>query len=373
MNSKPSPVTAAPPVATRVDWVDTAKGICIILVVMMHTTLGLEKASGDTGWMHAVVEFARPFRMPDFFMISGLFLAATIDRPWRLYLDRKVVHFFYFYVLWVAIQFAFKAPFMVADGQSAGMVFRSFLFTSVQPFGTLWFIYMLPVFFLVTRLFRNHAWWLFGAAVLLQMAPVNSTLILKYLTTALHVTTDDSHWVLIDEFCSFFVYFLGGYLFAPHIFRFAEYARTNITPSLAILAGWFALNLSLVVLGWSTLPIVSLALGAAGAMAIVAAASLLVQMRFTRLLTHTGANSIVVYLAFFLPMIIMRLIFLKFAPWVDPGTMAFVSTAVGVITPMIGYWFIRKIGFGLFLFHRPQWAIFAEPPRRTKASLQPAE
>ena len=31
----------------RVDWVDYAKGICIILVVMMHSTLGVEKATGE--------------------------------------------------------------------------------------------------------------------------------------------------------------------------------------------------------------------------------------------------------------------------------------------------------------------------------------
>ncbi len=60
--------------------------------------------------MHKVVAFAKPFRMPDFFMISGLFLARVIDRDWRTYLDRKVVHFAYFYVLWVTIQFAFKSP-----------------------------------------------------------------------------------------------------------------------------------------------------------------------------------------------------------------------------------------------------------------------
>ena len=64
----------------------------------------------QTGFMHAVVEFAKPFRMPDFFLISGLFLAVVIDRDWRTYLDRKVVHFAYFYVLWVTIQFGFKAP-----------------------------------------------------------------------------------------------------------------------------------------------------------------------------------------------------------------------------------------------------------------------
>ena len=31
---------------SRVSWVDYAKGICIVLVVLMHSTLGVEKAAG---------------------------------------------------------------------------------------------------------------------------------------------------------------------------------------------------------------------------------------------------------------------------------------------------------------------------------------
>ena len=49
--------------------------------------------------MGAFVAFAKPFRMPDFFLISGLFLTRAIDRDWHDYLDRKVWHFAYFYVL----------------------------------------------------------------------------------------------------------------------------------------------------------------------------------------------------------------------------------------------------------------------------------
>ena len=30
----------------RVDWVDYAKGFCIIMVVMMHSTLGVEAQAG---------------------------------------------------------------------------------------------------------------------------------------------------------------------------------------------------------------------------------------------------------------------------------------------------------------------------------------
>jgi hypothetical protein len=77
--------------------------------------------------------------MPDFFLISGLFLANVIDRDWRTYLDRKVVHFFYFYLLWMTIQFAVKAPEMAADrgtgGRAALPVVRS---SSISPSSCRW-------------------------------------------------------------------------------------------------------------------------------------------------------------------------------------------------------------------------------------------
>ena len=66
---------------------------------MMHSTLGTGEAMGGEGFMHSIVAFARPFRMPDFFLLSGLFLFRLIDRDWRTYLDRKLVHFGYFYLL----------------------------------------------------------------------------------------------------------------------------------------------------------------------------------------------------------------------------------------------------------------------------------
>src|SRR5437773_2616590 len=146
--------SAGPDRSTRIDWVDYAKGICIVMVVMMHSVLGVEKAAGETGFMHAFVMFAQPFRMPDFFLISGLFLAVVIDRDWRTYLDRKVVHFAYFYLLWVTIQFGFKAPGFAAETGWAEVGFK-YLESFIEPFGTMWFIYLLPVFFVVAKATRN--------------------------------------------------------------------------------------------------------------------------------------------------------------------------------------------------------------------------
>ena len=120
----------------------------------MHSVLGVELAAGETGFMHLFVAFAKPFRMPDFFLISGLFLPLVIDRDWRTYLDRKVVHFAYFYVLWVTIQFGFKAPGFAAESSWAHAGYL-YLESFIEPFGTLWFIYLLPIFFVVTKATRR--------------------------------------------------------------------------------------------------------------------------------------------------------------------------------------------------------------------------
>src|ERR1700704_3023775 len=203
----------------RVDWIDYAKGICIVMVVMMQSVLGGEAAAGQTGFMHLVVMFAKPFRMPDFFLISGLFLSVVIDRDWRTYLDRKVVHFAYFYVLWVTIQFGFKAPSFAAE-TSWAHVGLMYLQSLIEPFGTLWFIYLLPVFFVVTKATRKMPPLLIWAvAALLEMA---------------HIATG---WTVIDEFSARFVYFYSGYLFAHHVFALSDRARARPVLALAGLAG----------------------------------------------------------------------------------------------------------------------------------------
>ncbi|MEZ5799552.1 MAG: hypothetical protein R3D29_02500 [Nitratireductor sp.] len=110
---------------------------------MMHSTLGVGNAAGAEGWMHYLVQFAKPFRMPDFFLISGLFLRLVIDRPGA---DTSTARlsFLYFYVLWLSIQFAFKAPGWMAEGKTPGELASFFAMSFIEPFGTLWFIYMLP-------------------------------------------------------------------------------------------------------------------------------------------------------------------------------------------------------------------------------------
>lgn len=354
---------------SRIDWVDYAKGICILLVVMMHSTLGVEKAAGGEGWLGYVVEFSRPFRMPDFFLISGLFLGLVIDRPWLRYIDRKVVHFVYFYVLWLTIQFAFKAPGWMGDGLTPTMLAGKYFMSFIEPFGTLWFIYMLPVFFIVTRLTKAFPLLMLAIAAILEILPIHTG------------------WLMIDEFAARYVYFFAGYYFASHIFSIADWVRENSNRALVYLGVWSIVNAIIVfapisaadkslipaLTSYAQLPFISLALGGAGAMAIICGGILLSNFKWAAFFEYLGRNSIVVYLAFFLPMAISRAILLKFAPFLDIGTVSLLVMISAALGPVILYWFIQWTGYGKFLFHRPNWACVEETKKPSKAQLQPAK
>ena len=338
-------MSAAAPSA-RIDWVDYAKGLCIILVVMMHSTLGVEKATGQLSWMHEVVEWARPFRMPDFFLISGLFLASRIDRPWRSYLDSKVIHFAYFYALWVTIQFAAKGYGMTQD-LGVGGALQAYLMSFIQPFGTLWFIYLLPVFFVTAKLLRPvPPLAVFLAAAVLQMGAIHTG------------------WLVIDEFANRFVYFFAGYWLAPQVFRFAAAvaARPPKDVALAFLA-WAAVNTAFVLQGWATLPGIALALGFLGAAAVVTVGVMLSKTRLAEPIRYAGENSIVIYLAFFLFMAATRAVLLKLMPGLDLGLVSLIITAAGVTGPVLMFWAVRKTPLA-FLFRRPHWSRLASPGRR---------
>ncbi len=338
--------------ATRIDWVDYAKGICIVMVVMMHSVLGVEAAAGQTGFMHALVAFAKPFRMPDVFLISGLFLSVVIDRDWRTYLDRKVVHFAYFYVLWVTIQFGFKAPSFAAESSWVHVGFL-YLESFIEPFGTLWFIYLLPVFFVVTKLTRRAPPLLiWGIAALLEAA---------------HIVTG---WTVIDEFCARFVYFYSGYLFAGYVFAVSDRARAHPGIALAGLVAWALLNGGLVRSGVSEWPVISLALGLAGAGAIIVTGTLLARAHWLNFLRYCGEHSIVIYLAFFLPMAATRTLLLKTGVIPDIGLVSLIVTVAGV-TGAIAIWWLAQAARANFLFERP--AAFCIVPKKPVKTLQPAE
>ena len=113
--------------------------------------------------------------------------------------------------------------------------------------------------------------------------------------------------------------------------------------------------------GYSELPVVNLGLGFIRALAVVAVSFAAVDLGLGA--AFRGERSIVVYLAFFLPMATMRALLLKFAPGLDLGVVALIVTMVAAITPLLFYAVVKYTRLS-FLFERTAWARLkpARPP-----------
>ena len=297
----------------------------------------MRRLTGEVSWLNGFIEWARPFRMPDFFMLSGLFLASRIHRPWRDYHRQQGGALCaYFYVLWMNIQFLIKAPAAYVDAGMLG-VMKSYFVGYIEPYGTLWFIYILAIFFVVAKLVRNVSpIVIFALAALLEMAPI------------------ETGWMLVDEFASRFVYFYAGYWLAPRIFQFAEQVagRSAIVVASGLIV-WAGFNGMAVSSGLSHAPVLSLALGFIGACAVVSTGVLLAKFRAAEAIRYCGENSIVIYLAFFLFMVASRTLLLKTGLIPDLGLVSLIVTASGVIGSVVLFWVVRNTKLS-FLFRRPK-------------------
>ncbi|MFZ4531907.1 MAG: acyltransferase family protein [Alsobacter sp.] len=329
------------PAAGRHGFVDYAKGLCIILVVMLHSTKGVGEAMGGDGFLHAVVEFARPFRIPAFFVVAGLFMARALQRSWPDYLDRKVVYFVYFYGLWVIIHFLVRSPGLIAHGDYAVML--QFVLAPVQPYSMLWFIYLLPVFFLAGRLFRDvPAPLVFLAAALLETARIQTG------------------WTLVDHFAARWVYFVAGATLAPAVFSMTRQVVARPAWAAGLIFSFAMVDAALTTtfmadgIRVSAMPGLSLALGLTGAAALIAVSALLARFGMAGWIAFCGQRSLIIYVAFFLPMAGVRAVLVSAGLVTDIGIVSLLVTAAAVGGALLLERVTRSTPLRI-LFKRPDW------------------
>ena len=338
---------------SRLGWIDAVKGLTISLVVMDHTTWGVAAALGTPPDVFSDISaFAQPFRMPLFFLVAGLFAWKAITGPWRDFLDRKLLHFGYFYLLWSVLQIGMKIA-MPGEGNWV-VTWHNMWMIPVQPFGVLWFIYELALFFTVVRIFQKlNPAWLFAAALVLYFTEIATG------------------WMLIDEFAWRFIWFLSGVYGASRIFELATWARANQGKALGLAALLYAAVATVVFSGLVEIRALELLMGYAGGIASIMTIAVLTDMGLTGILSFIGHRSLYVFLSFFVPMAAMRVGLIRFAGWENGDLITIVTFAVALAGPLVGYEVLKRTPLA-FLFVRPaMFRLKDEPARPDKEAAIP--
>lgn len=330
----------------RVDWVDHAKGWTILLVVLMHATLGVGAEVAATGWTHEIVRFAKPFRMPDFFFVAGLFAGAAATQSWQRFFDRRVLHFAYFYGLWAVLLISLRAM-----GGEAGTWLPALLKAVYDPYSSLWFIYVLPLMFLTLRLAAR-----LPAGVVLAGAMGFHLLAARHEDGGAYMLAVTwSGNTAIDSYLMFVVFFLCGHYARDHVFRFAGKVRAHPAAALAALAVWGALNGLATRADWLAAPGALFLTGLVGAFAVITMAVLLSRLPLFGWLGLLGRHSLVIYLAYAVPLAVVRELAVRSGLVSDTGTIAALATTAAIVTPILLHRLTKGTSAGVF-FERPAWA-----------------
>ncbi|ANH38077.1 Inner membrane protein YcfT [Nocardioides dokdonensis FR1436] len=160
--------------ASRERWIDVAKGVSILLVVLHHAVVknlpmeAPEALAGVVGGWDVVTTALKPVRMPLFFVLSGFVASRAVHRPW-VQVRRRALTPYYTYVVWLLLLGAFfsvERLLPMNRTQDLGELGTDLVWAST---GT-WFLYALAVYFLLARLLSAlPATWVLSGAVTLSV------------------------------------------------------------------------------------------------------------------------------------------------------------------------------------------------------------
>lgn len=160
---------------SRVGWVDTARGISIILVVLTHAIhwLGFAGVTAPAELL-AFDAAAEGIRMPLFFTAAGLFAAKWAAVGWRELFNRKLALLVWTFLIWQVAVFSYKfgAASILPDQQDGSLASHLLrvVVSPIRPNAELWFLWALVVFFIAAKLLNKAPGWLaVGGALILSV------------------------------------------------------------------------------------------------------------------------------------------------------------------------------------------------------------
>ncbi len=129
----------------RLDWLDTAKGLAIVLVVIGHVTSNYvtDKSADVATVFHSLHWFIYSFHMPLFFMISGYLFRSSLKKDIETTAVNKLIAYGIPYAAFSFLYWVVKA----AAGELVhnGVGIKDILLIPLFPLSFLWYLYALLI------------------------------------------------------------------------------------------------------------------------------------------------------------------------------------------------------------------------------------
>lgn len=155
----------------RVTWIDGARGIAIILVVLFHAGMFTVPTGLASPWWEPLNLVFALLRMPLFFLVAGMLAVGAVQRTWPVLWRTRLAVLVWVFVVWTVLRFAYYQviPEPIDLNQSSWL---DFVLSVVRPSNGLWFLYALALFLVAAKALHGRA----NRWVVLAVAAVASSI-----------------------------------------------------------------------------------------------------------------------------------------------------------------------------------------------------
>ena len=336
----------------RETWVDAAKGIAIISVVLYHSVILMADIGLASIWV-PLSGLLDSFRMPLFFFTAGLFAAKALQLSFGALFRRRVARLLWLYLLWSLIYVTVFQ--FVPIAREGGPTWLGFLLIPIWPNASNWFIYALALFFMVTWLLRTLPVWV-------QFLPALA------LTVVFGTRLVSSGSEPLDKMAIYYVYFLAAVHFGSFARRLAPSVRIWHCVLLALAYG--AIATAIVLTAVERIPGVRIIASVIAIATGLSVAVILDRLRAFQWLHRLGSHTLPIYLIHFYPILITVALIRQFdvelerASLLIPPVMAVVAILVA-----LGLWRLTRRVPGLYDLPGAGRTSPTAPPKYTSTSV----
>lgn len=334
----------------RLTWIDYAKGIAILLVIYRHVFEGI-KLSGASIEGREFLEYANiflfSFRMPLFFIISGVFISKSLGKKGLgHYTEDRARTVLYPYFVWGALHITLQMIFTRYTNGHPDAKSYLYLFYLPRELAHFWYLY---------ALFNVSVLYAFSKQVLRVSATTNVAigLVLYFLssyTYRQHIETgfigDIMHYYLFISIGDW----ISGYVLES---KLKEKLGTGI--SILILLPFFLLaqyyfltkNLEAGIDKYMFVeyfqPAIFLLIALVGSFFILNLTFFLQRLDRLKFLTYIGSHSLQIYVAHVMCFAAVRIVMTRFLHINDVVILLICGIIAGATMPLIIDWFANKL------------------------------
>jgi len=345
---------------SRLAWIDYARGIAIILVLYRHIFEGISRSgveAAEYSWLeHANIIFYS-FRMPLFFILSGVFIAKSLaKRGVKDLIVNKVNILLYPYLLWSVIQITLQIA--LGNYVNADRSWKDYGYVLLYPrmIDQFWYLYALfnvtVIYILTKEKLGFKVWHQLAAGFVLY-------LIASYVAVR-HIDTG-----FIYDICHFYMFFAIGELIADKILDTNRYPVYSSWKTFFLLLPLFAagqyyflvtnLSMNNNLFVEEHQPLVFAVIALIGCAFMINISFLLQRYDTAKPLKIAGFHSLYIYVSHVLVASAVRMVLVKVFHLTWLPALLVICLCFAVVIPILLYKFAMRIGaYWMYSLEKPK-------------------